>query len=148
MILWFIVTTQLVYYGMLLILNLFLLSYGWFFLGSLFFLGLSFFLFISLPALINIEMIKFYRSSWLSVIAHSSAGLLGIIFSFYSIYFNPPEIVIVDGSPPQDLHLSALWEHSWLRTIMLGFSFIGLQLGVINSTVIIPIRMKLDKNQD
>jgi uncharacterized membrane protein len=39
--------------------------------------------------------------------------------------------------------LKALWNESWLKTILLMFSFIGLQLGLIYQGIFSPITVKV-----
>ena len=144
MFIWFLLTYLCVYYGMVLMLWMFSLSWIWLILGYTFLIGLISFLVNSLPAIINILILKFYRLNWFSIVTHSIAGLLGIVFFYYIIYQNPPEMVSGNESTPI---LKALWNQSWLKTILLMFPFIGLQFGIIYQGVFSPITMKLEENE-
>lgn len=145
MFIWFLLTYLGVFYGMVLMVWMFSLSWIWLIIGYTFLLGIISFLVGSLPALINFLILKFYRLNWFSIIAHSSAGLLGIVYFYYLIYQNPPEMVSGNEST---LILKALWNQSWLKTILLIFPFIGLQLGLIHQGVFSPILMKLEETEN
>ncbi|APY06838.1 hypothetical protein BWZ20_00350 [Winogradskyella sp. J14-2] len=129
---------------MVLMLWMFSLSWIWLILGYTFLIGLISFLVNSLPAIINILILKFYRLNWFSIVVHSIAGLLGIAYFYYLIYQNPPEMVSGNESTPI---LKALWNQSWLKTILLMFPFLGLQLGIIYQGIFSPISMKLEENE-
>ena len=83
--------------------------------------------------------------TWFSIITHSLAGLLGIIYFYYLIYQNPPEVVMGAEATPI---LKALWADSWLKTILLMFPFFGLQLGLIYQGILSPIIMKFGDQEN
>ena len=120
------------------------MNWIWLILGYFFLFAIIGAIVGALPAVIKYLILKFYKQSWFSIITHSLAGLLGILYFYYSIYQNPP--VMVSGNENIPI-LKALWNDSWLKTILLAFPFIGLQLGLINQGVFSPIIMKLDKNE-
>jgi hypothetical protein len=144
MFIWFLLTYFCVYYGMVLMLWMFSLSWIWLILGYTFLIGLISLLVNTLPAIINILILKFYQLNWFSIVFHSIAGLLGIIYFYYLIYQNPLEMVSGNESTPI---LKALWNQSWLKTILLMFPFLGLQLGIIYQGIFSPISMKLEENK-
>jgi hypothetical protein len=144
MFIWFLLTYFCVYYGMVLMLWMFSLSWIWLILGYTFLIGLISLLVNTLPAIINILILKFYQLNWFSIVFHSIAGLLGIIYFNYLIYQNPLEMVSGNESTPI---LKALWNQSWLKTILLMFPFLGLQLGIIYQGIFSPISMKLEENK-
>lgn len=96
----------------------------------------------SLPAVINYLILKFYKFRWFSIITHSIAGVFGILYFYYLMYQNPPEMVIGNETTPI---LEALWDDSWFKTLLLMFPFIGLQLGLIYQGVFSPITLKLEE---
>jgi hypothetical protein len=145
MIIWFFLTYLGVYYGMVLMIWMFSLSWIWLILGYTFLIGIISAIVSSLPALINYLILKFYKLTWFSIITHSLAGLLGIVYFYYLMYQNPPEMVSGTESTPI---LKALWNDSWLKTILLIFPFIGLQLGLIYQGIFSPITMKLEENEN
>ena len=145
MIIWFLLTYLGVYYGMVLMLWMFSLSWIWLILGYTFLIGIISAIVGSLPALINYLILKFYKLTWFSIVTHSLAGLLGIVYFYYLMYQNPPEMVSGTESTPI---LKALWNDSWLKTILLMFPFIGLQLGLIYQGIFSPITMKLEENEN
>jgi hypothetical protein len=144
MIIWFVLTYLGVYYGMVLLLWMFSLSWIWLILGYTFLIGIISAIVGSLPALINYLILKFYKLTWFSIITHSLAGLFGIVYFYYLMYQNPPEMVSGTESTPI---LKALWNDSWLKTILLMLPFIGLQLGLIYQGIFSPITMKLGENE-
>lgn len=145
MIIWFLLTYLGVYYGMVLMLWMFSLGWIWLILGYTFLIGIISVLVNSLPALLNYLIIKFYKLTWFSIITHSMAGLLGIVYFYYLMYHNPPEVFSGTKSTPI---LKALWADSWLKTIMLMFPFIGLQFGLIFQGIFSPILMKLGEQEN
>ena len=87
-------------------------------------------------------MLKFYLFSWFSVIAHCVAGVAGVAFHYYamSMYQTPIELVSGDES----VHiLEAMWEESALKTTLLAFPFLGVNLGMIYQNTLGVIEMKL-----
>lgn len=142
---WYLLTHLGLYYGMLLMLWMFSLSWIWLIIGYTFLIGIISFLVNSLPGLIKVLILKFYRLNWFSIFAHSIAGLLGIINFYYFIYQNPPEMVNGNESIPI---LVALWNQSWLKTILLITPFIGLQLGLIYQGIFSPIIVKLEEKKE
>lgn len=144
MLIWFLLTYLAIYYGMFLMLWMFSLSWIWLILGYTFLIGLISFLVGSLPAIINFLILKFYRLNWLSIVTHSIAGLLGVVYFYFLIYQNPPEMVSGNETIPI---LKALWNQSWLKTVLLMITFIGLQLGIIYQGTFSPITMKLKENE-
>ena len=145
MFIWFLLTYLGVYYGMVLMLWMFSLSWIWLIIGYTFLIGIISFLVGSIPAIINFLILKFYRLNWFSIITHSIAGLLGIAYFYYLIYQNPPEMVSGNENTPI---LKALWNQSWLKTLLLMFPFIGLQLGLIYQGIFSPITMKLEETEN
>ncbi len=145
MFIWFLITYLGVYYGMVFMLWMFSLSCIWLILGYTFLIGLISLLVNSLPAIINILIMKFYRLNWFSIITHSIAGLLGIVYFYYLIYQNPPEMIDGNESTPV---LMALWNQSWLKTVLLMIPFMGLQLGLIYQGIFSPIKMKLEEKEN
>jgi hypothetical protein len=144
MFIWFLLTYLSLYYGMVLMLWLFSLSWIWLIIAYTFFIGIISFVVNSLPTLINYLILKFYGLSWFSIVAHSIAGLLGIIYFYYFIYQNQPTMVSGNESKPL---LKAFWNQSWLKTILLIIPFLGLQMGLIYQGVFSPITMKKEKKK-
>lgn len=145
MFIWFLVSYLGLYYGMVLMLWMFSLSWIWLILGYTLLIGIISTLVSTLPALINALILNFYKLTWFGIISHSIAGLLGIIYFYTLVYQNPPEMVSGTESTPI---LKALWSDSWLKTILLMFPFIGLQLGLIYQGVFAPVSMKLDEENE
>jgi hypothetical protein len=87
---------------------IFLHSFSWLslILLGIVFIGIIKWLFGVLPQLILIKICQFYSFSWLSTIAHTLFGLLGLIVSFYSVR-------------QMKIPLSELWDDSWGK----NFSF-------------------------
>jgi hypothetical protein len=127
---------------MVLMLWMFSLSWIWLILGYTFLIGIISMLVGSLPAVINYLILKFYKFRWFSIITHSIAGVFGILYFYYLMYQNPPEMVIGNETTPI---LEALWDDSWFKTLLLMFPFIGLQLGLIYQGVFSPITLKLEE---
>lgn len=144
MMIWYILCYLGLHYGMVLMLWMFSLSWIWLILGYTILIGIISTIVSSLPALINLLILRFYKLTWFSIITHSLAGLLGILSFYYLMYQNPPEMVSGTESTPI---LKALWNYSWLKTIFLMFPFIGLQLGLIYQGIISPITIKLEENE-
>jgi len=141
----FLITYLGVYFGMFLMLWMFSLSWIWLILGYVFLIGLISFLVGSLPAIINFLILKFYRLNWFSIVTHSIAGLLGIVYFYYFMYQFPPEMVSGNETTPI---LKALWNESWLKTILFMCTFIGLQLGLIYQGIFSPISMMLEEQEN
>jgi len=139
---WFLLSCLTMYLGMSLMLWMFSLSWFWIIFGYTLLLGIISALVSSLPTLINYLILKLYKLTWFSIITHSLAGLLGIVYFYYLMYQTPPEAIIETERTPI---LKGLWAISWLKTILLMFPFIGLQLGLIYQEIFIPIKMKLNK---
>jgi len=144
MIIWFLLSYLGVYYSMVLMIWMFTLSWFWLIVGYSFLIGIITAVVISLPTLVNYLILKFYKLNWFSIITHSLAGLLGIAFFYYRISINTPE---VDAGNETVSLLKTLWSISWLKTIMLMFPFIGLQLGLIYQGIFSPITIKLNENE-
>jgi hypothetical protein len=145
MIIWFLLAYLGVYFGMVLMIWMFSLSWFWLLIGYTFLIAIITALVSSLPALINYLILKFYKLKWFSIITHSIAGLLGIIYFYYQMFQNPPEAV--SGNETTSI-LKALWSESWLKTIFLICPFLGLQLGLIYQGIFSPIIMKLDEENE
>jgi len=143
MIIWFLLTYLGLYYGIVLVFWMFSLSWIWLILGYTFLIGIITTIVSSIPVLINYLILRFYKLTWFSIITHSLAGFLGIVYFYYSMYQDPP--VMVSGTESTPI-LKALWNDSWLKTILLTFPFIGLQLGLIYQGVFGPITLKLEEN--
>jgi hypothetical protein len=141
MFIWFNLSYLGVYFSMVLLIWMFSLSWIWLILGYTLLIGIISAVVSSLPMFINYLILKFYKLNWFSVISHSIAGLLGIVYFYYQIYETPPEAVGGNESTPI---LKALWSESWLKTIILIIPFIGLQLGLIYQGIFAPITMKLE----
>ncbi|MCR1025773.1 hypothetical protein NQT66_13200 [Cellulophaga baltica] len=144
MFIWYLLTYLGLYYGMVLMLWMFSLSWIWLIVGYTFLIGIITFLVSSLPAIINLLILKFYRLNWVSVITHSIAGFFGIVYFYYLIFQNPPRMY--SGLESTSI-LQALWNQSWLKTILLMFPFVGLQLGIIYQGIFGPIGMKLKESE-
>lgn len=145
MFIWYLLIYYGLYYGMFLMLKMFFLSWFWLIIGYSFLIGIIYFLVSSLPALVSLLILKFYRMNWFSIISHSIAGILGIVHFYYIMFENPPEMISGHESTPI---LKALWNESWLKTILLIFPFIGLQLGVIYQGIFSPVVVKLQDHED
>jgi len=145
MFIWFNLSYLGVYFAMVLMIWMFSLSWIWLILGYTILIGLISAVVGSIPMLINYLILKFYKLNWFSIIAHSVAGLLGIVYFYFQIYQNPPEAVSGFESTPI---LKALWSESWLKTILLIIPFIGLQLGLIYQGIFSPIIMKLEEGEN
>jgi hypothetical protein len=144
MFIWFLLIYLEVYYGMVLMLWMFSLSWIWLILGYTFLIGLIAILVTLLPWLINELILNFYRWNWFSIIIHSITGLLGIVYTYYLIYQNPPQMLSGNVSTPI---LKALWNQSWPKTILFMIPFIGLQFALIYNGIFSPITTKLDENK-
>jgi len=145
MFIWFYLSYLGLYYGMVLMFWMFSLSWFWLIIGYIFLIGIISSLVVSLPTLLNGLILQFYRLTWFSIITHSIAGLLGIAYFYYMIYQNPPDVVSGNETMPT---LKGLWNQSWLKTILLMFPFIGLQLGVIYQGIFGPITAKLSHTEN
>lgn len=139
MLIWFLLTYSGVYYGTLLMIWMFTLSWVWLLFGYTILIGAISWLVGSLPAFINFLILRFYGINWFSVTIHSVSGLMGLVYIYTFLYQNPIEMSN-DSTPI----LKALWQESWLKTVLLMFPFIGLQLGIIYQAIFAPILMKLE----
>jgi len=143
---WFGITYYALFYSMLLIfwvfhLNLFLLICCYLFL-----LGCISALTSGLGAFVQYLILKFYKSSWFSIIVHSIAGILGCVLFYYKIRFNPP--TLLSSGEEEILTLKVLWSISWLKTLLLIQPFVGLQLGLIIQFIFKPIYIKCTPRED
>lgn len=140
MFIWYLLIYFGLYYGMILMLKMFFLSWIWLIVAYSFLIGIISFFVSSIPAIVSVLILKFYRMNWFSIITHSIAGIVGIIHFYYIMFENPPEMISGQQSTPI---LEALWNQSWLKTILLMFPFIGLQLGIIYQGIFSPIMVKM-----
>lgn len=114
---------------------IFVINWFYFILFYLVFIGLISALF-TIPSIANYYLLnKLYSFSWLSLICHSLAGVLGV-FSYLKLYYGG------DSSS-----LSNFWDVSWLRTILLGIPAFGVITGMVWSLGISPILLKMDINK-
>jgi phosphoglycerol transferase MdoB-like AlkP superfamily enzyme len=121
---------------------LFWFSLGWIWLIVSFssLIAIFFFLFNFIPALF-VLILQFYGLNWFTVISHSIAGLLGVISILYFFYNNPPELVSGDESV---FIFEGMWKESPLKTVCLALPFTGLILGLIWSSIVVPISLKFE----
>jgi hypothetical protein len=140
MTLWYFVTYYGLYFsiigfGLLFSLNWFVLTIGYLFLISIFYA-----IFISLPSLLRFFVIRFYGLTWLSVISHWLAGVIAVIDIVLLLINNPSEIV---NAPDKGFFLFTMFNISPFKTILLFVPFSALSVGLLWSTIILPIQTKL-----
>ncbi len=140
MTLWYFVTYYGLYFsiigfGLLFSLNWFVLIIGYLFLISIFYA-----IFISLPSLLRFFIIRFYGLTWLSVISHWLAGVIAVIDLVLLLINSPPEIV---NAPDKGFFLFTMFNISPFKTIILFMPFSALSVGLLWSTIILPIQTKL-----
>ena len=143
MAIWFVLTYSSIYYGILLMIWLHSLSWIWLILGYSILISVIHFIVSGLPSVINFLILRLYRFNWFSILAHSISGLLGIVYILIFLNQNPIESVSSTETTPI---IKALWNESWLKTLLLLPAFAWLQFEIINSAVIRPNIMKLEKS--
>jgi hypothetical protein len=139
-IIWYLMTYYGIYFGVLLMIFMFSLSWIWLILGFSLMVGVISTLIIGLPSVFRFLILSLYGASWLSVISHSISGLFGLVSISYFFYTSPPEFVIGGESV---FIIYQMWEVAPIKTIFLAFPAIGLLLSLIWSTVISPILIKI-----
>jgi len=145
MILWYLTAYYGFYYGIILMIWMFNLSWLWIILGYPFLIGLIFGLTNGIPSVLRILVLRLYGTNWFSVIVHSIAGLIGIIMIFTFFKNNPIEYV--SGDKTESL-LSGMWDSSPIKTIVLFIPFIGLIISLLFSTILAPILLKMKMNKN
>jgi hypothetical protein len=140
MLIWFLVSYLGVYLGLALVLWIFSLTGILLIIGYACLIGGIFALVFSLPALINMVILKIYDLNWFSIISHSLAGILGVFCFYYLMYQSPLQLFSENGSTSI---LQTLWQTSSLKTILLMLPFIGIHLSLIYTGIFNPIAMKL-----
>ncbi len=142
-ILWYLTAYYGFYYGIILIVWMFNLSWIWIILGYPFLIGFIFGLTNGIPSFLRFLILRLYGINWFSVIVHSVAGLIGIIMIF--IFFKDNPIEYVSGKKSESL-LRGMWSSSPLKTIILFIPFIGLILSLIYSSTLAPILLKFEND--
>jgi hypothetical protein len=145
MILWYLTAYYGFYYGIILMIWMFNLSWIWIILGYPFLIGLIFGLTNGIPSVLRILVLRLYGTNWFSVIVHSIAGLIGIIMIFTFFKNNPIEYV--SGDKTESL-LSGMWDSSPIKTIVLFIPFIGLIISLLYSTILAPILLKFENENE
>jgi len=145
MILWYLTAYYGFYYGIILMIWMFNLSWLWIILGYPFLIGLIFGLTNGIPSVLRILVLRLYGTNWFSVIVHSIAGLIGIIMIFTFFKNNPIEYV--SGDKTESL-LSGMWDSSPIKTIVLFIPFIGLIISLLFSTILAPILLKFENENE
>jgi len=126
---------------------IFSLSWIWIILFDIFLLGILYSIIIVLPLFLRTAMLYLYNCSWFSVIAHSLAGLLGVIVFIYLYIENPPALVIGIGDNEGTISLLTwMWETAPFKTVFVGLPFISLVLGLRFSNILFPIIYKLQND--
>lgn len=140
MLIWFLVSYLGVYLGLALVLWIFSLTGISLIIGYSCLIGSILALVLSLPALINLVILKIYDLNWYSIIFHSLAGILGVFCFYYLMNQSPLQLFSKNGSTSI---LQTLWQTSSLKTILLMLPFIGIHLSLIYMGIFNPIAMKL-----
>lgn len=106
----------------------------WLIFCEFIFIGLISVLF-TLPSLLNNFLLqKLFNYSWVSIVFHSIAGLVGVFSVLY----------ILKG---RGVDVGIFWQVSWFKTILLGVPAFGVIIGMIYSLGISPIMIKIDKTR-
>lgn len=145
LLIWFAITCYSIYYSAILMIWMFTLGWLWLIFFYTFLIGLISFLINSLPSIINYFILKLYKLNWFSIIIHSIVGFIGVIYSYFFLIENPPELV--NGSQESNI-LYYLWNESWIKTILLAFPYLGLQFGIFQQFVIAPFILKIESSKN
>lgn len=140
-ILWYLIAYYGFYYGIVLIIWMFNLSWIWIILGYPFLIGLIFGLTNGIPSLLRFLILRLFGVNWFSIIIHSIAGLIGIIMIF--IFFKNNPIEYISGNKSESL-LCGMWNSSPVKTIILFIPFIGLIISLLYSSILAPIMLKFE----
>lgn len=143
-ILWYLTAYYGFYFGIVLLVWMFNLSWIWIILGYPFLIGVIFGITNGIPSLLRLLLLRLVGINWFSVIVHSIAGLIGIIMIF--IFFKNNPIEYVSGNKSESL-LSGMWNSSPIKTIVLIIPFFGLVISLLYSSILAPIILKFDKRK-
>jgi hypothetical protein len=143
-ILWYLTAYYGFYFGIVLIVWMFNLSWIWIILGYPFLIGFIFGITNGIPSLLRLLILRLFGINWFSVIVHSIAGLIGIIMIF--IFFKNNPIESVSGNKSESL-LSRMWNFSPIKTTVLIIPFFGLVISLLYSSILAPIILKFEKRK-
>src|SRR5690554_2835217 len=104
MILWFLTAYYGFYYGIILMIWMFNLNWIWLIIGFPFLIGIIFGITNGLPSILKFLILKFYGINWFTVVAHSIAGLIGVIMIF--IFYKNHPIEFINGKA---FNLTEIW---------------------------------------
>jgi len=132
------------YYGVVLMIWMFNLSWIWIIIGFPFIFGFSYGLTNGIPTVFRYLVMKLYVLNWFTVIIHSIAGLLGIIMIIVFFKNNPIEYVSSSGNVSL---LKGMWKTHPVKLVVLFIPFLSLIFSLMYSAIITPILMKVDERE-
>ncbi len=140
MFLWFLITYYGLYFAFLAMVYTFSLNWGILIFGYLFLIGVLYGIFISLPSLLRYLIQKFYGLNWFTTLTHWLSGVVGVILLI--IYFTNNSQAFINENN-NTFFLVWMWGASPLKTIFLIIPFFALSIGLLWSTIILPIQIQL-----
>lgn len=130
--LWYLISYCVVWAVIASLVYIFDFHWAWLIFCEAIFIGLISTLF-TLPSLGNYYLLdKLFGYSWVSIIFHSIAGVIGV-FNVLNVFYE------------RGVVLGIFWDISHFKTILLFFPVLGVITGMIYSLGISPFLIKIDK---
>ena len=145
MFLWYLTSYYGVYIAVIGMAFIFSLNWLWLIFGYLFLIGAVFGVSNGIPGLLRILILKIFGINWFCCIAHSLAGVVGLVQILRFFIANPPELVVGDES---FFILTGMWKIAPFKTIFLAMPFLGLVISILGSNIVAPIYMKVHEDED
>ncbi|MBW1929916.1 MAG: hypothetical protein JRJ13_12290 [Deltaproteobacteria bacterium] len=144
MFLWYLTTYYGIYIAVIGMAFIFSLSWLWLIFGYLFLIGTVFGISNGIPSLLRLLILKIYGINWFCCIAHSLAGVVGLVQIIRLFNASPPELVVGGES---FFILTGMWKIAPFKTIFLAMPFLGLVISIVWSNIIAPVYIKLREDE-
>ena len=144
MFLWYLTTYYGIYIAVIGMAFIFSLNWLWLIFGYLFLIGTVFGISNGIPYLLRLLILKIYGINWFCCIAHSLAGVVGLVQIIRLFKASPPELVV--GSESFFI-LTGMWKIAPFKTIFLAMPFLGLVISIVWSNIIAPVYIKLREDE-
>lgn len=144
MFLWYLTTYYGIYIAVIGMAFIFSLSWLWLIFGYLFLIGTVFGISNGIPGLLRLLILKIYGINWFCCIAHSLAGVVGLVQIIRLFNASPPELVVGGES---FFILTGMWKIAPFKTIFLAMPFLGLVISIVWSNIIAPVYIKLREDE-
>ena len=143
MLLFYLISYYGLYFSVIMMLKLFTMN--WLYLIFLYpiSIGLIFAITNGIPTILKTYILRFYDTTWFSIILHALASTIGLINILIFFYDFPPEYI---SNGKSFFFLEGWWEDSPLKTLLLSFPLVGLLISFFWSTIMAPVLLKSKDN--